>query len=162
MPPIRQLLLVLLAAVVAALAGGCGVAATGTLGGDLAPAPDRGVRPGVRAKGVSSGSGRIVADGRGQAVYFFERERGSTPRCYGACATAWPPVLAKGRPRGGAGADPQLVGVTRRRDGRRQVTYAGHPVYYYVGDSPGRVLCHDVTEFGGRLGVLPPGGPPRP
>ena len=162
MPPIRHLLLVLLAAVVAALAGGCGDAATGTLGVDLAPAPDRGMRPGVRVKVVSSDYGRIVADGRGQAVYFFERERGSTPRCYGACATAWPPVLAKGRPRGGAGADPQLVGVTRRRDGRRQVTYAGHPVYYYVGDSPGRVLCHDVTEFGGRWVVIRPDGTPAP
>jgi predicted lipoprotein with Yx(FWY)xxD motif len=41
-----------------------------------------------------------------------------------------------------------------RRDGTRQLTYAGHPVYLYVGDSPGRVLCHDVTEFGGVWRVI--------
>jgi predicted lipoprotein with Yx(FWY)xxD motif len=58
-------------------------------------------------------------------------------------------VPARGRPLAGGGARARLVGTTARRDGTRQLTYAGHPVYLYVGDSPGRVLCHDVTEYGG-------------
>jgi predicted lipoprotein with Yx(FWY)xxD motif len=52
-----------------------------------------------------------------------------------------------------------LLGVTRRNDGRLQVTYAGHPLYYYVGDKrPGQVLCQAVTEFGGTWYVVAPDG----
>ena len=120
------------------------------------------VARGIQVMVVRSPYGRILADGRGQAFYFFERETGATPRCYGACAKAWPPVYAKGRSRTGAGADADDIGVTKRRDGRRQLTYAGRPVYYYVADAPGRVLCHDVTEFGGRWVVIRPDGTPVP
>jgi predicted lipoprotein with Yx(FWY)xxD motif len=103
---------------------------------------------------VRSQFGRILADGRGQALYYFSRERGHASRCYGACASAWPPAPARGRPTAARGARRGLVGTTVRRDGSRQLTYAGHPVYLYVGDSPGRVLCHDVTEFGGVWRVI--------
>jgi predicted lipoprotein with Yx(FWY)xxD motif len=92
--------------------------------------------------------------GRGQALYYFSRERGPTRRCYSACAKAWPPAPARGRPVAGRGASAKLIGTTVRRDGTRQLTYAGHPVYLYVGDSPGRVLCHNVTEFGGVRRVI--------
>jgi predicted lipoprotein with Yx(FWY)xxD motif len=98
---------------------------------------------------VPSQFGRILADGHGQALYSFSRERGRSSRCYGACARAWPPAPARGWPVASRSARGGLVGTTVRRDGTRQLTYAGHPVYLYVGDSPGRVLCHGVTEFGG-------------
>ena len=52
------------------------------------------------------------------------------------------------------------LGTVRRRDGRRQVTYAGHPLYYYVSDSPGRILCQSVNEFGGFWLVVKPSGAP--
>ncbi len=71
---------------------------------------------------------------------------------------AWPPLLAKGKPRAGDGARKGLLGTTRRRDGRLQVTYAGHPLYYYVEDAPGRILCHNVDEFGGLWLVVKPNG----
>jgi predicted lipoprotein with Yx(FWY)xxD motif len=115
---------------------------------------------GTTIKVVDSEYGRILADGRGQAVYLFDRETTRRPRCYGACAEAWPPVFAKGRPRAGGDARQGLLGVTRRRDGRRQVTYRGRPLYFYVHDSPGRVLCHDVREFGGLWLVVRPDGTP--
>jgi predicted lipoprotein with Yx(FWY)xxD motif len=118
----------------------------------------RAVARGVEVKAVRSQFGRILANGRGLAFYYFERETSTEPRCYGDCAEAWPPVFAKGRPTAGDGAKAGKIGVTRRRDGRRQVTYDGHPVYYYVSDAPGRVLCHDVTEFGGRWVVIRPNG----
>jgi len=119
------------------------------------------MRPkGTKLKVVDSDYGVVVANGRGEALYLFDREQRGRSECYGACAEAWPPVLTKGKPRGGAGTDPTLFGTTKRRNGKLQVTYAGQPLYYYVGDSPGTILCHDVDEFGGTwLVVLPDGEP---
>ena len=75
--------------------------------------------------------GRVLVDRRGFALYLFTHDRSADSTCYGACAAAWPPYVVAKRPRGGAHT---LVGSVRRRDGRLQVTYAGHPLYYYVGD----------------------------
>lgn len=119
-------------------------------------------RRGATIKAVRSEFGRILADGRGQAVYVFDEETTSKPECYGACAKAWPPVLTRGRPVAGKGVSEGLLGTTRRRDGRRQVTVDGKPVYSYVHDSPGRVLCHDVREFGGLWLVIRPDGTRAP
>jgi predicted lipoprotein with Yx(FWY)xxD motif len=109
---------------------------------------------------VASQYGRILADNRGQALYLFGKESSTQPRCYGDCAVRWPPVIAKGEPAAGPGAVARLLGTTRRRDGRLQLTYAGHPVYYYVEDSPGRVLCQNVNEFGGQWLIVRPSGRP--
>jgi predicted lipoprotein with Yx(FWY)xxD motif len=109
---------------------------------------------GTAIRVVDSQYGRILAARHGQAVYLFDKETSARSRCYGACAKAWPPVLTKGRPVAGKGAKATLLGTTRRRDGTKQVTYDGQPLYYYVADAPGRVLCHDVEEFGGTWLVL--------
>jgi predicted lipoprotein with Yx(FWY)xxD motif len=92
--------------------------------------------------------GRVLFDGRRQAIYIFDRERTSRPRCYGDCAVAWPPVLTRGEPVAGRGIRRSLLGTTRRRGGKRQVTYNGHPLYYYE-EPVGAVTCHNVREFGG-------------
>jgi len=104
--------------------------------------------------------GRILFDGRGRALYAFTRDRrGGRSQCYGACAKAWPVYFAKGRLLAGKGVKQALIGSTRRRDGRRQVTYNRRPLYYYVGDkSPGQVLCQNVDEFGGTWLVVRPNG----
>jgi predicted lipoprotein with Yx(FWY)xxD motif len=103
--------------------------------------------------------GRILVDGRGRALYLFTRESSPTVRCYGACATAWPVFHARGNVRAGTGADRRLIGTTRRRGGTKQVTYAGHPLYYYVTDrKPGQVTCQNVVEYGGTWLVVAPGG----
>ena len=104
--------------------------------------------------------GRILFEGRGRALYAFTRDRrGGRSRCYGACAKAWPVYFAKGRALAGKGVRQSLIGATRRRDGRRQVTYNGRPLYYYVGDkSPGQILCQNVDEFGGTWLVVRPNG----
>jgi predicted lipoprotein with Yx(FWY)xxD motif len=109
---------------------------------------------------VDSEFGRVVADGKGEALYLFDKEEGKKSRCYGACAKAWPPMLTKGKPVASTGAKQGLIGTTRRRNGKLQVTYAGHPLYYYVDDSPGTILCHDVVEFGGTWLVVKPSGAP--
>jgi predicted lipoprotein with Yx(FWY)xxD motif len=103
--------------------------------------------------------GRILVDGRGRALYLFTREAGSKARCYGACADAWPVFYVRGKVRAGTGASQSLVGTTRRRDGRKQATYAGHPLYYYVTDrKPGQVTCQNVVEYGGTWLVVAPTG----
>jgi predicted lipoprotein with Yx(FWY)xxD motif len=115
---------------------------------------------GQTVKVVTSQYGRVVADGRGEAFYLFAREKSGRSRCYGTCAQRWPPVLAKGKPRAGPGAHSGLLGTTRRSDGKVQLTYAGHPMYYYDGDAPGRILCQGVNEFGGLWLVVRPSGKP--
>jgi predicted lipoprotein with Yx(FWY)xxD motif len=104
----------------------------------------------------------MLFDGRQQAIYLFDREGGSTPRCYGDCAAAWPPVLADGEPRARGAVRDGLLGTVERRDGSVQVTYAGHPLYYYAHEGPGQVLCHDVVEYGGTWLVVTPRGAPAP
>ena len=118
-------------------------------------------RRGAVVKVVDSKYGRVLADRHGEAFYLFDKEDAQRSECYGACASAWPPVLARGTPRAGSGATASLLGTTTRRDGRRQVTYAGHPLYYYVQDAPGTILCHDVFEYGGRWLVVAPSGAAR-
>ena len=93
--------------------------------------------------------GRVLVDGSGLPLYYFTRDKGTSSRCYGTCAAAWPVTLAKGTPVARGGVKQRLLGRQRRSDGRFQATYAGHALYTYVSDSPGVALCHNVREFGG-------------
>jgi predicted lipoprotein with Yx(FWY)xxD motif len=103
--------------------------------------------------------GQILFDGRGFALYAFTHDRRNRSTCSGACAKAWPPFLVDRAPAAAAGARRPLLGTTRRADGRLQVTYAGRPLYYYIGDTkPGQILCQNVVEFGGTWLVVSPGG----
>lgn len=113
---------------------------------------------GVTVATGNSAYGEMLYDGTGQAMYLFDLETGPLPRCYGACAEAWPPVLTDGPPQATGGARTELLGSTTREDGATQVTYAGHPLYYYVDDGKDEVLCHDVVEFGGLWLVVTPAG----
>jgi predicted lipoprotein with Yx(FWY)xxD motif len=116
-------------------------------------------RKGAAVKVMDSRYGRMLFDGKGRALYLFTRESTSRSRCYGDCARAWPPFFTKGKPRARGDVKSSLLGTTRRRDGRRQVTYRGHPLYYYVTDrKPGQVTCQDVAEFGGTWLVVSPRG----
>lgn len=109
-------------------------------------------------KAVGSEYGKVVADAKGEAFYLFDKEDGPKSECHGACAEAWPPVLTKGQPRAGKGIKASLLGTTKRKNGKLQVTYAGQPLYYYVDDAPGTILCQNVDEFGGLWLVVKPNG----
>ena len=104
--------------------------------------------------------GRILFDGRNRVLYAFTRDRRDGPsRCYGACADAWPVYYSKGTAiRAGDGVRKALIGTTRRRDGRRQYTYNGWPLYYYAHEGPGEVRCQNVDQFGGLWLVVRPSG----
>jgi predicted lipoprotein with Yx(FWY)xxD motif len=133
--------------------GEAGAAAT-SAAATTAPATEPATQPGSDGVGTKiqtadSQFGAVLFDGDDRAIYYFDKEKGSTSECYGACAEAWPPVLTEGAPRAGQGAKGGLLGTTERDDGSTQVTYDGHPLYYYVDDPQGEVLCHNVEEFGG-------------
>jgi predicted lipoprotein with Yx(FWY)xxD motif len=140
--------------------GASGAASTGPRPEVAAAETTRSRRRGKTVKVANSRFGRILVDGRGHTLYLFTRDRGADrSRCYGSCAAAWPPLYTKGKPRAASGASASRLGTTRRRDGRTQVTYNGHPLYYYVGeDEPGEILCQGVDEFGGLWLVTSPEG----
>jgi predicted lipoprotein with Yx(FWY)xxD motif len=103
--------------------------------------------------------GAILFAGNGRVLYAFTRDRrGGPSRCYGDCATAWPVYFAKGQLRAGAGVRQKLLGTTRRRDGRLQVTYNGWPLYYYAHEGPGEVKCQNIRTHGGTWLVVKPNG----
>ncbi|HET7052213.1 MAG TPA: hypothetical protein VFI54_28340 [Solirubrobacteraceae bacterium] len=104
--------------------------------------------------------GLILADRGDRTIYLFTRDLSAASTCSGRCAAVWPPVLTRGAPRR-AGGLPGALGTTRRPGGAKQVTYDGHPLYYYTGDvSPGQILCQNVDEFGGTWLVVSPTGRP--
>jgi predicted lipoprotein with Yx(FWY)xxD motif len=112
---------------------------------------------------LSSQYGDVLFDRKGFVLYLFTKDTGKKSRCYGECAEAWPPYIKKGPFKAGDGVDAGALATTERKDGSRQVTYHGHPLYYYEhDDEPGEILCHDVTEFGGDWLVVQPDGEPAP
>ena len=135
----------LLFSVILVMLGAAGVARSETV-----------VAPTVTAR--NSSYGRILFDGTSHALYAFTRDPRGKATCYGECAGAWPPYIVRGMLRAGAGTTRSLLGVTRRRDGKRQLTYAGRPLYFYARDGRGEVRCQDVREFGGLWLVVRPNG----
>jgi len=113
------------------------------------PSPRRPTERGTTITAAGSDYGTVLFDATGQAVYLFDVETTAEPRCYGACADAWPPVLTSGDPQGGPRVQDNLLGTTRRTDGTTQVTYAGQPMYFYAHEGKHEVKCHDVFLNGG-------------
>lgn len=117
---------------------------------------------GTRVRVADSEFGPMLFATSGQAIYLFDKEEGPRAECYGACAADWPPVLTDGEPRGVRGARQGLLGTTERRNGSLQVTYGGHPLYFYAHEDPWQVLCHDFVEYGGTWFVVQPDGDAAP
>ena len=103
--------------------------------------------------------GQILVDSRGITLYDFVKDKGKMSACYGACAALWPPLITHGKPVAGPGARASLLGTTKRTDGSLQVTYGGHPLYYFVTDrKPGQTTGQGVNQFGGLWWVLSAAG----
>jgi predicted lipoprotein with Yx(FWY)xxD motif len=103
--------------------------------------------------------GRIIVDSRGVTLYDFVEDKGGKSACYGACAALWPPLITHGKPIAGPGVRRSLLGTTKRKDGKLEVTYAGHPLYYFVTDlKPGQTTGQGVNQFGGPWWVLSAAG----
>ena len=109
--------------------------------------------------GPSAHYGNVLYDSHHLVLYVFSADRGSTSACYGACQAAWPPMLTKGSPRV-TGLSAGLLGTTKRTNGALQVTYAGHPLYYWSGDTSHTIMCQHVKLHGGYWYVVDPNGSP--
>jgi predicted lipoprotein with Yx(FWY)xxD motif len=104
----------------------------------------------------STSLGKIVVDAKGHTLYLFEKDKNGKSACSGACAQNWPPLTVKGTPKAGSGLKASKLGTTKRSDGRKQVTYGGHPLYTFVVDAgkPGSVKGEGVKAFGAEWYVV--------
>jgi predicted lipoprotein with Yx(FWY)xxD motif len=131
----------------------------GLIGAGLASSAPNTRSGGTEVAVAKSRLGRILVDGRGITLYDFRPDNGTTSVCYGACAALWPPLVTHGKPIAGPGVRASLLGTTKRKDGKLEVTYSGHPLYYWVGDhKPGQTTGQGLNQFGGPWWVLSPAG----
>lgn len=109
---------------------------------------------------TKSGSlGTYLTDSSGKTIYMFAPDTTNTSTCYGACASAWPPVA--GSATAGSGVTAGMLTTITRSDGSKQASYNGHPLYYYIGDSgAGQTNGQNSNANGGLWWVLTPAGDP--
>ena len=144
----------LAAAVVIAGCGGSGGSASQS---KAAAAPAGGTTPTVEL--ASSKFGKILVDSQGRTLYDFVADKSTMSTCYGACASLWPPLTVSGAPKAGSGVRTSLLGTTKRTDGTTEVTYNGHPLYFFAGDTkPGETTGQAINQFGAPWYVLTAGG----
>jgi predicted lipoprotein with Yx(FWY)xxD motif len=101
--------------------------------------------------GTASGVGKVLVDSKGMTLYYFEKDQKGSgkSKCSGACAEAWPPVTTGGEPEAMSGVSSSMLGTIERADGTTQITYAGWPLYTFVGDQkPGEDNGTDSKAFG--------------
>jgi predicted lipoprotein with Yx(FWY)xxD motif len=111
--------------------------------------------------------GSVLVDARGRTLYVFEEDRKGMSACDTSCVKFWPPLVSRAAPRAGKGVHKSLLATIRRQDGRRQVTYAGRPLYTFVGDkTAGQTSGEGLTNFGAEWYALAASGrtvePSRP
>ena len=111
----------------------------------------------VKVRATSLGSTLVASNGN--TLYMFAHDTSTKSTCSGMCATYWPPLLTTGKPKAGPGAHAALLGTTKRAGGKLQVTYHGHPLYFFVNDKKaGATSGEGVKAFGGKwFGVSPAG-----
>jgi len=103
--------------------------------------------------------GKILVDSKGRTLYLFRKDSRNKSACFGLCADNWPPLRVSGTPKAGRGVRAGLLGTAKRSDGKRQVTYNGHPLYRFVGDQgAGDVHGQGFNAFGARWYVVSPSG----
>jgi predicted lipoprotein with Yx(FWY)xxD motif len=96
------------------------------------------------------GVGTVRTNSDGVTLYLFEADTGTTSTCSGPCAANWPPVTTSGKATATMGATSSMLGTTTRDDGSTQVTYNGHPLYTFVGDTgAGTDSGQGIDAFGG-------------
>jgi predicted lipoprotein with Yx(FWY)xxD motif len=110
-------------------------------------------------KSRSTSLGTVLVDSQGRTLYLFTRDKRGHSACSGQCAVFWPPLLTAGKPQATGSAKAALLGMTRRADGRLQVTYNGHPLYRFKQDAKaGQTKGEEIDAFGGAWYAVSPGG----
>jgi predicted lipoprotein with Yx(FWY)xxD motif len=109
----------------------------------------------------SSSGGAFLTNGSGRAVYMWVKDAKDQSMCTGSCASTWPPVTTTGSATASGSAVSADLGTITRSGGVKQVTYDGHPLYYYVGDTgAGTVNGQGSTGYGAYWWILAPSGSP--
>jgi predicted lipoprotein with Yx(FWY)xxD motif len=116
----------------------------------------------VEAK-TNSDFGVFLTDGSGHPLYLFKSDKPGSQTgastCYDNCAKAWPPLITSGEPKSKAPVQSDLLATTDRKNGAKQVTYNGWPLYRYARDvGPTGVTGQDVNDFGGEWSLVAPSG----
>ena len=107
----------------------------------------------------TSSLGTFLVDAKGRTLYLWDADKGSMSTCTGACAQAWPPLTTTGTPKASGAVKSSLLGTTKRSDGSREVTYAGHPLYTFAGDTqPGQTTGEGSNGFGAPWWVVSAAG----
>src|SRR6185437_13880683 len=107
----------------------------------------------------TSSGGSFLTNGAGRAIYLFMADSTGKSACDGACAAAWPPVIATAQPTATGGAQASGLSTITRSDGSKQVTYDGHPLYYFTGDTgPGTDKGQGLDNFGAKWWLVAPTG----
>lgn len=110
-------------------------------------------------KTTSGSHGTYLVDGSGHALYLFAKDKGGKSSCSGSCATFWPPAEVHGTPKASGSVQAADLGTFKRSDGSEQLTYNGHPLYYYSQDSsPGDTNGQGKVGFGGKWNLVSPAG----
>ena len=136
-------------------------APTPTPAGTPKPTPVPATGATVTLRSVT-GFGQILVGPNGRTLYLFLADSGVMSRCAGSCAQNWPPLTTAGLPRGAGGVSQGLLGTTRRGNGTTQVTYNGHPLYYFIADAgPGTAGGEGINAFGARWEVVDAAGAGR-
>lgn len=166
----------LLAFAIAGCGGDAGPTSTGTASGEGAGSPQSKELTGISAVhepvggvvgvlqvGKVGGLGSIVIDRGLHTVYVFSGDKETKSSCYEACTTRWPPMVTDTNPYALDGIDAAKLGTIERDDGSLQVTYAGHPLYDYLGDTAAaEANGNGIDAFGGRWHVIGPDGEELP
>jgi predicted lipoprotein with Yx(FWY)xxD motif len=147
--PFHLAALALASALVLAACGSSGSSGTSSSSTPAATSATSSARPASVVATKTTSLGTFLVDSKGRALYLWDADHGSMSTCSGACAQAWPPLTTSGTPKAGGKVKASLLGTTTRPDGSREVTYAGHPLYYFEGDSaPGQTTGQGSDGFG--------------
>lgn len=114
---------------------------------------------GVSIQTATGTAGSYLTGQSGRALYLWLGDRHDVPSCSGACASAWPPVIARGKPAAAGAAQATELGTVRRSNGSSQLTYKGHPLYYFSGDlGAGTTNGQGSDGFGAKWWLVSPSG----
>jgi predicted lipoprotein with Yx(FWY)xxD motif len=158
--PFRLAALAIASALVLAACGSSGSSGTSSAAATTTSTTATGSpRPASTVATKTSSLGTFLVGAKGRALYLWDADHGAKSTCSGACAQAWPPLTTTTTPKASGAAKASLLGTTKRADGSREVTYAGHPLYYFEGDTaPGQTTGQGSDGFGSPWWVVAPSG----
>ncbi len=147
------------ALVVAACGGSSSSSHTSTHASNSTPSSTNASATSVTVKTAHSSAGTYLVGPSGKTLYLWVADKNGKSVCSGACAKVWPPLTTTGKPAAGGGATTADLGTITRSDGTKQVTYKGHPLYYYAADTgPGQTTGQGSNSFGAKWWLVAPSG----